>query len=97
MKKSSENVKLFFVSLYSFVGPTFLSLINLITIKIGEKLEKIGDLTFCVCENLEKIIIPNSVEYIRIQYFENCKKLSQIHFHNHIYSYDDLLEYKKFK
>ena len=79
------------------LGPTSLSLINLITIKIGKKLEKIGDLAFCGCENLEKIIIPDSVEYIRIQYFENCKKLSQIHFHNHIYSYDDLLEYKKFK
>lgn len=46
--------------------------------------------------SLEKIYLPNTWPILNIKQFTNCARLKEIHYKNKIYSYNDLLEYKKF-
>ena len=64
-------------------------------IKLPSTVETIGEYAFCACKNLKWITIPDSVPYIREQYFRYCENLTDIHFHGKVYSYNDLLAYRK--
>ena len=56
-------------------------------------LEAIGISSFSCCTELEELYIPDGVEYIRYLYFQACINLKKIHFHNNIYTYQDLKAY----
>lgn len=74
---------------------TFYGCESLVHVRMPDTLTRIGDQAFCGCTALESITVPDNVPYIRDAYFKNCSKLSQIYFHGHVYTYEDLLAYHK--
>ena len=50
---------------------------------------------FAYCESLKEISLPKSMKYLNIDMFFNCNEDLKIHWENHIYTYEDLLEYGK--
>lgn len=65
-------------------------------ITIPKSVRKIGESAFQGCKSLREIEIPDDVERIHFSQFTLCSKLKKIHFHGHVYSIDDLMEYKEF-
>ena len=53
----------------------------------------IVDRIFHGCINLKEVYIPNTLNRITCMMFKNCNPSLKIHWNNHIYIYEDLLEY----
>ena len=51
---------------------------------------------FFGCENLKRIQLPDTLKNLQEEMFHKCNLNLQIHWHGHIYTYADLVEYKKF-
>ena len=51
---------------------------------------------FCDCFNLKEIHLPNRLIFLTFTMFDGCNENLKIHWKNKIYTYKDLLEYKKF-
>jgi len=51
---------------------------SLVSVKLPDSLEKIGDSAFCDCEALESITLPDSLEEIGDSAFSGCKALESI-------------------
>ena len=50
---------------------------------------------FTFCKSLENILLPNTLSILRKDIFFECNTTLKIHWKNHTYTYDDLLEYEK--
>ena len=50
---------------------------------------------FALCESLHTIMISNTLSILRKEMFYKCNPTLKIHWKNHIYIYEDLLEYEK--
>lgn len=86
----------------------FTTLPQLIHLIIPCNIEIVATYAFENCEMLKEILIPNTVskleeiyipddvECISKSMFSMCSNLNQIHYRNHIYSYEDLMEYGRF-
>ena len=48
------------------------------------------------CINLRKIHLPNTLNFLTFTMFDGSNENLKIHWKNHVYTYDDLLEYKRF-
>ena len=51
---------------------------------------------FVYCENLKEIFLPNTLKILTEDMFTGCNPNLKIHWKNHIYTYEDLMEYKSF-
>ena len=49
---------------------------------------------FEYCTSLQKILLPNTLSILRKDIFYKCNSTLKIHWKNHIYTYEDLLEYQ---
>ena len=50
---------------------------------------------FASCKSLQNILLPNTLSILRKNIFFECHTTLKIHWKNHIYTYEDLLEYEK--
>ena len=50
---------------------------------------------FASCKSLQNILLPNTLSILRKNIFFECHTTLKIHWKNHIYIYEDLLEYEK--
>ena len=50
---------------------------------------------FAYCKSLKEISLPDTLAILKLDMFDNCNSKLRIHWKKHIYSYGDLLEYKK--
>ena len=48
------------------------------------------------CISLKKISLPNTIKFVSENMFFNCNSNLKIHWKEHIYTYEDLIEYKSF-
>ena len=67
---------------------------NLEHVDIPNSVKEIGPCVFQGCTSLQEIWIPDGVKEIKEEQFCECINLKKIHWRNHIYSYEDLKEYK---
>ena len=51
---------------------------------------------FCDCFNLKEIHLPNRLNFLTFTMFDGCNENLKIHWKNKIYTYKDVIEYKKF-
>ena len=51
---------------------------NIVTIKLHNMINNIGELAFAYCEKLESIELPNTIKYLKTGLFEKCKSLKEI-------------------
>ena len=49
---------------------------------------------FKYCKLLQNILLPNTLSILRKDIFYKCNPTLKIHWKNHIYTYEDLLEYR---
>ena len=49
---------------------------------------------FEYCTSLQNILLPNTLSILRKDIFYKCNPTLKIHWKNHIYTYEDLLEYQ---
>ena len=47
------------------------------------------------CDSLQNILVSNTLSILNKYMFYNCNSKLKIHWNNHIYTYEDLLEYEK--
>ena len=50
---------------------------------------------FAFCKSLKEISLPNTLYILKEEMFFNCNSKLKIHWKNHTYTYEDLLEYEK--
>ena len=50
---------------------------------------------FFKCESLQNILVSNTLSILNKDMFYKCNPTLKIHWKNHIYTYEDLLEYEK--
>ena len=76
----------------------FLNCINLTTLIDFKNLD-VSDCTdfsymFALCESLHTVLVSNTLSILRKDMFYKCNPNLKIHWKNHIYTYEDLLEYQ---
>ena len=49
---------------------------------------------FASCKSLQNILLPNTLSILRKNIFFECHTTLKIHWKNHIYTYEDLLQYQ---
>ena len=49
---------------------------------------------FALCESLHTVMISNTLDILKKEMFYKCNPTLKIHWKNHIYTYEDLLEYQ---
>lgn len=69
---------------------------KLIKIKLPKRLKKLHTGMFMDCISLQEIVVPNGVPHLELGQFGGCRNLEKIHWREHVYSYEDLLEYGMF-
>ena len=69
---------------------------SLMLVELPKKINYIFEGVFQDCKSLINLTIPDTCTEINLASFLNCTNLKKIKYKNHYYSYDDLLEYKKF-
>ena len=69
---------------------------NLQHVSLPIHITDIPNFTFYYCKELQEITIPDSVKELRLDSFIGCEKLRKISWKGKVYSYEDLMEYKRF-
>lgn len=65
-------------------------------VALPKHLRRIPDACFENCVNLTEIDIPYTVETLTLYSFYGCRNLREIRWKGHVYTYEDLVEYRRF-
>lgn len=65
-------------------------------VALPKHLRQIPNACFENCVNLTEIDIPDTVETLTLYSFYGCRNLREIRWKGHVYTYEDLVEYRRF-